>query len=284
VANIPALLTALGIALYGLVNIGYSTYYGQLDLNPDDVGLNYASTLRRSTFLVLMALIIILAAVIYYIQRTRRRLAETRAALEIEKSIAINAEYLAVLDQQLEERNIQKDSLGPEQRTEQLRLSMDIIDLESSIRDMRREIANQELHARKARSQLVGEQLQAVQQQSAVSRRLLFRALAVAIVVLVAIFVLRSYCMSKAEDVKNGDAVAPAAVLGLTVLAIEAIPAIIQPIGDAKNSPVLSDLAGKRLLYLGRADGNLVLYQEGKGALHVPASSVVLTVTNDSRH
>jgi Ca2+/Na+ antiporter len=214
-----------------------------------------------------MALIIILAAVIYYIQRTRRRLAETRAALEIEKSIAINAEYLAVLDQQLEERNIQKDSLGPEQRTEQLRLSMDIIDLESSIRDMRREIANQEL-----------------QQQSAVSRRLLFRALAVAIVVLVAIFVLRSYCMSKAEDVKNGDAVAPAAVLGLTVLAIEAIPAIIQPIGDAKNSPILSDLAGKRLLYLGRADGNLVLYQEGKGALHVPASSVVLTVTNDSSH
>jgi ABC-type multidrug transport system fused ATPase/permease subunit len=284
VANVPALLTALGVALYGLVNIGYSTYYGQLGLDPDDVGLDYASTLRRTTFLVLIALMIILAAVISYIQRTSRRLAESQSALEIEHTAAVNTEYLAVLEQQLEERRDQRDSLGPKERVEKLELSMDIMNLENDIRGLRFEVAEQEISARKARSRVLEEQLQAAQRQSAVTRRLLFRALAIALILLVAIVVLRYYCRSKAEDVKNGQAVAPTAVLGLTVLAIEAIPAMVQPIGDTTNSVILSNLAGKPLLYLGRADGNLVLYEEGRGALHIPASSVVLVMTDDSGH
>ena len=277
VSNVPALLTVFGIALYGLVNIGYSTFYHELGLNPDDVGLDYISILRRSTFLVLIALVIILAAFIYYTQRADRRLAEARARLEVERRSAIEAEYLAVLKKRLEDLRSQRDQLPPEEDYKQARLSMDIMELERDIRDIESESEESALHTLATKpSSMVEERLRANQQRSAAGRKLFFRVLGSTIVVLVAIFVLRSYCISKAEAVQNGEAVSPLAVLGLTVLAIEAIPAAAQPIGGASESPGLSGLAKKRLLYLGRSNGDLVLYESHRGALHVPASSVVL--------
>lgn len=45
---LPA-LTILGVALYGLLRLPYSVYYGSLGASPEEVGLSYAETLARST-------------------------------------------------------------------------------------------------------------------------------------------------------------------------------------------------------------------------------------------
>jgi hypothetical protein len=36
-SDIPALLTAAGVVLYGMLNTAYSLFYGRIGVNPEDV-------------------------------------------------------------------------------------------------------------------------------------------------------------------------------------------------------------------------------------------------------
>ena len=53
-----------GILLYAVTSIAYSRFYGALGLNPNDVGLTYASTLANSVGMVLYAVVFIGVSVI----------------------------------------------------------------------------------------------------------------------------------------------------------------------------------------------------------------------------
>jgi hypothetical protein len=84
VSYIPALLTATGVVLYGMLGTAYSLFYGRLGVNPEDVGLGYAATISRSTGFVLIAVclsaLVLLPALWTYIQnRGWRRATERRA-------------------------------------------------------------------------------------------------------------------------------------------------------------------------------------------------------------
>jgi hypothetical protein len=42
---VPAMLTAAGVAVFGILNLGYSLFYGRLGIRPDAVGLGYTNVL-----------------------------------------------------------------------------------------------------------------------------------------------------------------------------------------------------------------------------------------------
>lgn len=88
-----------------------------------------------------------------------------------------------------------------------------------------------------------------------------------------------------AEVVMRGEGVAPVPQPFTTVvppvLAIHADPATVEPAGKPEDAPGAKRLRGRKLLYLGQANGTVVLYDSDAGeAIHVAASSIVLHVTN----
>jgi hypothetical protein len=67
----------------------------------------------------------------------------------------------------------------------------------------------------------------------------------------------------------------------LSILAIHADPATVEPTGKPGASPAADRLRGRRLLYLGQAGGTIVLYDAAvQRAVYVPASTVILQVAN----
>jgi hypothetical protein len=90
-----------------------------------------------------------------------------------------------------------------------------------------------------------------------------------------------------ARDVKAGHAVhplrppVPDMSVPLTILAIHADPATVEPAVKPGDSPAVERLRGRRLLYLGQAGGTIVLYDAAaQRAVYVPASAVILQVAN----
>jgi hypothetical protein len=90
-----------------------------------------------------------------------------------------------------------------------------------------------------------------------------------------------------ARDVRVGRAVrpmrppVPGVSIPLTVLAIHADPASVEPAGKFGDSPAADRLRGRRLLYLGQEGGTVVLYDAAaQRAVYVPASAVILQVAN----
>jgi hypothetical protein len=90
-----------------------------------------------------------------------------------------------------------------------------------------------------------------------------------------------------ARDVKASHAVRPVRPpvpdmsIPLTILAIHADPATVEPAGKPGDSPAADRLRGRRLLYLGQAGGTVVLYDAAaQRAVYVPASTVILQVAN----
>ena len=90
-----------------------------------------------------------------------------------------------------------------------------------------------------------------------------------------------------ARDVKAGKPVhpvrppVPGMSIPLTILAIHADPATVAPAGKPGDSPAADRLRGRRLLYLGKAEGTIVLYDAAvQRAVYVSASAVILQVAN----
>jgi hypothetical protein len=88
-----------------------------------------------------------------------------------------------------------------------------------------------------------------------------------------------------ANAVKAGEPVRPlllpAPIPPLPILAIRADPATVEPAGKPGEAPAAERLRGRRLLYLGQANGTVVLYDAvEQHAVYVPASSILLKVAN----
>jgi hypothetical protein len=82
-----------------------------------------------------------------------------------------------------------------------------------------------------------------------------------------------------ARHVRAGGPVSPIRVASLSVLAIHADSAKVEPAGKPGDSPAAERLQSRRLLYLGQADGTVVLYDAAaQRAVYVPGSSIVLHV------
>jgi hypothetical protein len=94
-----------------------------------------------------------------------------------------------------------------------------------------------------------------------------------------------------AEHVQAGNPVAPLQLPTvpewpfplppLPVLAIHADPATVEPAGKPADSPSVTRLRYRKLLYLGQSGGTVVLYDAtADQAVYVPAGSIILNVAN----
>ena len=61
---LPGVITVLGVVLYGALLGSYRRFYGAFNVDPEDVGLGYVTTLTRSMgFIVLLALAVAIALI-----------------------------------------------------------------------------------------------------------------------------------------------------------------------------------------------------------------------------
>jgi hypothetical protein len=47
-----SIVIPVGLVIYGMCSVGYGGFYGTLNVDPTDVGLNYAKTLAQATGLI----------------------------------------------------------------------------------------------------------------------------------------------------------------------------------------------------------------------------------------
>jgi hypothetical protein len=111
------------------------------------------------------------------------------------------------------------------------------------------------------------------------------------LLIILMVLILVFQAESAASDVKAGKAVGPVRIpdylfvppflWDVPVLAVHADPATVEATGKPGDSPAAERLRGRRLLYLGQSGGTVVLYDAAvQRALYVPASSIILQVTN----
>lgn len=61
-----ALVTILGVVLYGAIRLSYAIYYGKLGLTPEEVGLGYAEILARSAMGIVVLIMIVVLTITAY--------------------------------------------------------------------------------------------------------------------------------------------------------------------------------------------------------------------------
>jgi len=67
----------------------------------------------------------------------------------------------------------------------------------------------------------------------------------------------------------------------LLMLAVHADPATVEPAGKPEDTPGVERLRSHTILYLGQANGTVVLYDaNAQQAIYVPANSIILHVSN----
>jgi hypothetical protein len=102
---------------------------------------------------------------------------------------------------------------------------------------------------------------------------------AIAVLLLVLMPLAPLLAFPRANEVKRGQEVSPVKVLGITVLAIRASHAAVQATGKPGDTSAIDTLRSRELLYLGRTDGSVVLYDgRSNEAIYVPASLIVLRI------
>ena len=274
ITNATAILTVLGVILYGLLNVGYSAFYQQFGISPDEVGLGYFSTLARSTGLVFIFLSAALFATASYIllmvaRHTRER---PHAAALMERIASQRTELDALRIWMLARSEEAKEEGGGRESAQE----------PQTIEQALLEAQAQEKAAQAQLDAIRGGRLPRLANRS-LSRTLGRVAIALAIIGLVAglVMAVRGISISRAESVKAGRPVGPISLLGLNLLAIHADAAIISPAGEAsKSSASLNSLSGRTMMYLGQANGTIVLYDpRNQKTLALPSSLVILQIT-----
>lgn len=108
-------------------------------------------------------------------------------------------------------------------------------------------------------------------------------ALSIGLIIIVVQFygILQTNAAREARLVRQGESVVPYRFLGFVIIPIRAEPAYVDWIRESDATPIAKKLKDRPLMYLGRANGMIVLYDYlDQEAIFVQESSVVLRVTN----
>jgi hypothetical protein len=249
-SDIPALLTAAGVVLYGMLNTAYSLFYGRIGVNPEDVGLGYAATISRSTgFVVIVvcvsALVLLPALWAYILNRQWRRIAEEGAE--------VNRRAAQVILEQAGGAQALKEAAKSDEASADYLL----------------EAVGQHMAAAR--------EAEASRERPRHSQRLPLLAILILLLVLMPLAPLLAY--PRANEVRRGQEVSPVRVFGITVLAVRASHAAVRATGKPGETVAIDYLRSRDLLYLGRTDGTIVLYDSRSDeVIHVPASLIVLQI------
>jgi hypothetical protein len=274
-SNATAILTVVGVIIYGLLNVGYSAFYQQFGISPDEVGLGYFGTLARSTGLVLIILSAALLATASYVsliiaRHARERLYLTVRAAEL-ASLAVWLKASNAKNQEAEPSKGAQQSTADDALTNAIKWHLDMAARESVT-------ARESARASWLRALTPVEGAPADRTYARTMARLVALLATIALIALLVIAV-RGTCITRAESVQTGHPVAPISLLGLSLLAIHADPATVSPVGEAGQSAGLDALSGRTMMYLGQANGAVVLYDaQNQRTITLPASSVVLQI------
>lgn len=293
ISSASAILAILGVILYGLQNIGYSAFYEEFGISPDDVGLGYINTLARSTGLVVVLILAVLLAIVSYEPaRIARKRSEQLARLGWLKEIEALQTWLRLSSKEVARKRL-REEVRPEQiqnEKEQYHalahlLSAEVAEIagEPSTRpkdDDLRALYKSDRFSDFAFELEFAKMDQVRQRLFQKSGRGRFAAALITIVLIVVLVApVRALCISKAHSVQDGKPVAPINLLGLSLLNINADPAVVTPTGEVGKSAGVDPLSGKTVMYLGQANGRIVLYDNhAKRTVTLPASSVVLQI------
>jgi hypothetical protein len=292
-ASAPAVLTVVGVIMFGVLTIAYSQFYGRLGLSPDTVGLGYVNALIRSSGLVMLIALAAPPLVMIAIRRTlERQTALLVEELHEEQIDEFSREGTAVAGERAEiEREMAADlkrereqlhrwmSDNPDPSTRKLvedRLRQ-LDEAEEFVRTTSRVFGESRARIRSLVDSVrrVG-RAQALRRSGRWARR---SALLVFLVLLLIVGAGSLLAVPLANDVRAGKEVNPVRVLGLTILDIRAKRATVEPV-NANAAPGLALLGRGRLLHLGKADGTVVFFDpEQDEAVQVPASAVVVRTT-----
>jgi hypothetical protein len=212
---LQSILAAGGLVLYVALNLAYARFYDRLGLSPDDVGLGYASTLIRSSGLLLLVVTpLFLTIALFFIRRRPHA-----------KGSSITSRLVVITTPK------------PYPKRMDPWLASQIINF-------------------------VG-----------------FLMAAGIFFILGQVARLPEAVSSRVEAVKQGREVTPLRVGSLTILDVTATQAHLQWINKPSGSP---DLSMSRLLYLGQANGQFVLYDAGpqQNVIKLPSGSAVLIINN----
>ena len=89
------------------------------------------------------------------------------------------------------------------------------------------------------------------------------------------------YANIDAEDIRNGDNISPGRIGPLIIAPQMAHPAQVSPAGKPEEAKAIEGLKGHKIVYLGQANGVVVLYDSNSNApTYLPSSAVVMRVQN----
>jgi hypothetical protein len=254
--NMAPILALSGVAMYGILTLAYTNFYGALGVNAADVGYGYAAILANSV-----------GAVVAFLLLT------TIAAIAI---ALVTFMSLFVLNMYLVIRHFAKEfpsSLSPHDETgfiDIAAIATVIVSItgQATIKALE-EIATRVRNTRKwtLRVTLSGVLIVAVS---------------------LAGYALPHIASSRAMEVRAGNAATPPRlpIAGVTLLPIRADPSTVEAIGETGKTPAVTELATRPvdwppLFYLGQAGGIAVFYDSRlKESIRVAASAILLRVRN----
>jgi hypothetical protein len=245
-----SILATIGVLMYAVLSVAYGRFYGSLGVSPSDVGLSYLNTLANSVgaVLALVLVLIVAAAICFFLSVV---------------ALFLGYLYRFFVDEAFRRRILS----GEEGMVELVTLAAAIV------------------------VGFVAIVVQFVAAFLAAARKYTVKVTVwatVLIAVLLAFYALPRIAHNRAHQVMAGEPVLQPRlpVFPLTILAVHADPAYVAATGEPGKTPTV-DMLGSRsnmsppLLYLGRADSIVVLYDSIKDeAIYVPSSSILLRVAN----
>jgi hypothetical protein len=264
------LLTVLGFAFFGLSNYAYGHFYSSFGTTPADVGLTYFGVLAVSTgWAVALALglsfvVPLLIAGLPVIRLggmvgEHLRMGELIVVAPFRYGWPMLREVIRDRHLPEEEREARMDAMIAQAEAE--------LDQEQAWRD---QFLETEIEPGTKLGQLWAE------------------GLFVRLILIIVIIVFASFLVFNpidqinqyAEQVSAGHpGRVSAGLFGLPLVRLRADEVQVSSAGETGQFPVVDRLRGKTLIYLGRADSTVVLYDPGpRVSFYVPASTLVLEV------
>jgi hypothetical protein len=270
-AAVP-LLTVLGLAFYALSSYAYEHFYGSLGTSPTDVGLTYFGVLAASTgwaVALALGLAVVVPLLVYGLPLVRLGGVVGQQVRMGELIFVAPFRY-------------GWPALRRAIRDREWRLSQEEQDARWTAREA-------EVDAHLEREKAWRDQILHTEIEPGLKLGHLWaEAVFIRLTLIIAVFLLVSFLIQApieqinrhAERVQEGHpGRVSAGLLGLPLVRLRADEVRVASAGEAGHFPAVDRLRGKRLIYLGRADSTVVLYDPGsRASLYVPASTGVLEV------
>jgi hypothetical protein len=278
--NVLPMLTVLGVALYVVLRLPYAVYYGTLGAAPEDVGLGYVETLARSAVGVAAIVVIpsvVTAGMIYFVVAT---------ALYVRTFRAMAAHGMLVVRKVSKLDDVAYEADRTKRRAVLLAVFRDLtaeeidaqiarLDEFRSLHRLPERTRGQEARRRALKREISkhGDALftKTIRNDAGrVARR--FGRWLLAVLLVLTLVALPFVAFADAQAVRGCNR----SMLGaFGLFAIRGDPASLSRLGDDGTArPVFE---GRRLVYLGRNDDEIVLYDCGSGhTLRLPPDGLAV--------